>query len=356
MPRAWVLLQLIIGWMPVWALYTMLMVSMHDTRIDWSAFVAGRAVACAALLGLVVQRLTQRLPWPHPFRIWFIGAHLVGAALFAASWLLLTTLLEIVIALGPHNLPAMRSPFVVPFMILGVWLYVMVAGVSYAQRATERAARAEALAAKSQLAALRSQLNPHFLFNALHTVVQLIPRQPKEASRTAEQLAALLRTTIEEDRDLVPLAEEWAFVERYLELESVRCGDRLVVKADIADGARDALVPSFALQTLVENAVRHAVTPRVEPTLITVTASLSGNVLSLTVADNGDGADLSRAATGGRPYTDPDGRPYNETGTGLRRLRERLAALFGARARLDLDTAPGKGFTARLQVPQAPAA
>src|SRR4026208_1160253 len=100
----------------------------------------------------------------------------------------------------------------------------MVSGVVYASEATERASKAEAIAARSQLAALRAQLNPHFLFNALHTVVQLMPVDPKGASRAAEQLAGLLRVTLEQDRDLVLLAEEWSFVEKYLELESLRFG------------------------------------------------------------------------------------------------------------------------------------
>lgn len=337
MPRRWIWLQLVIGWMPVWALYTLLMVSMHGTPLGWAAFVAFRAIATAALLGLVLQRLTRRLPWPDSFRIGFVAAHLVGAAAFAGAWLLLSSVVESVVRFGHGGTALLGKPFIVPFLILGVWLYVMVAGISYAQHATERAARAEALAAKSQLAALRGQLNPHFLFNALHTVVQLIPRQPREAARTAEQLATLLRTTIEEDRDLVALSEEWAFVERYLALERVRCGERLIVTNTIGGETGSAQVPSFALQTLVENAIRHGVAPRVEPTTVTIGARLDGAMLVVSVADTGQGADAAASAT---------------QGTGLRRLKERLAALYGSRARLDVVTAPDRGYTATLTIPQ----
>jgi hypothetical protein len=338
MRRTLVWVQLVIGWLPVWALYTLLMVSMHDTALLVAAFVAFRAVACAAILGLLAQRVFERLPWPHPFRLSFAGLHVFGALLFAGGWLVLTTLVESAFDLFTHGL-AVRVPFVIPFLILGVWLYAMVAGVSYALHASARAARAEALAARSQLAALRGQLNPHFLFNALHTVVQLIPRRPDEAVRTAEQLAGLLRATIEEDRDLVPLAEEWGFVERYLALEQVRCGDRLVVVRDMTPEAREAMVPSFALQTLVENAVRHGVAPRIEPTTVTVHAALSSGMLTVSVHDSGAGADPGQLAAG--------------PGTGLRRLRERLAVLFGARGGLDIASG-STGFTATLRIPQEP--
>jgi signal transduction histidine kinase len=335
MRRAWVWVQLLSGWLPVWALYTTLIGVMHGVGVVSAGLVALRAVVAAALLGYAVHRLTERVPWPHPFRMSFVALHVVGAPLFAGAWVLLTSLFEIpfrgrFVILAPAG--------IVPFLILGVWLYVMVAGVGYAARATERAARAEAAAARAQLAALRGQLNPHFLFNALHTVVHLIPREPARAGQAAEQIAGLLRTTIEEDRDLVPLGEELAFVERYLELERLRFGERLRVRVDVPDPVRDVPVPAWSLQTLVENAVRHGAGPRVEPTDIVITARRAGATLEVSVRDNGAG---DRGATG-------------ETGTGLARLRERLAALYDGRARLHAESPAAGGFTASLTLPTEP--
>ena len=112
-------------------------------------------------------------------------------------------------------------------------------------------ARAEAVATSTQLAALRAQLHPHFLFNALHTVVQLIPVEPAKAAEAAEMVAGLLRTSIGEERDEVPLDDEWRFVSRYLAIEQIRFGDRLRIRSEIPPDVLDEHVPSFALQTLV---------------------------------------------------------------------------------------------------------
>jgi hypothetical protein len=340
MARPWVWLQLILGWLPVWGLYVTLILTNHPgSRFQSAAFIGFRAIACAAALGLVVHRLTQRLPWPQPVRVGFVATHLLAAAVYAVAWMALTGAVE-ALWLGFIH----QGGFIVlrvqasRYLVLGVWLYVMVAGVSYANQAAGRAARAEALAARAQLAALRAQLNPHFLFNALHTVVQLIPLEPRRAAQAAELLAGLLRITVEEDRDLVTLAEERAFVERYLEIERIRFGDRLRVSVRIADDAGPALLPSFALQTLVENAVRHGVAPRVEPTDITIQGRIGHGVLTLSVADTGAGAGSAPAGGHG--------------GTGLIRLRERLTALYGSSARLDAGPGAGGGFVASLTIPR----
>jgi len=231
----------------------------------------------------------------------------------------------------------MRGPGFALFLFTGIWLYLIVVAVAYANLAAQRTAKMQAHAARAQLDALRTQLHPHFLFNALHAVVQLIPTDPRGAIRAAEQLAAALRTMLDEQRDLVSLAEEWAFVERYLAIERIRFGERLEVRAQIDESARPALLPSFALQTLVENAVRHGAAPRIEPTRMTISAALVGAMLTIKVADNGAGADVRAIEDG--------------AGTGLRRLRERLRWLYGDHARLEVASEPGGGFVAGLTVP-----
>lgn len=332
--RSWVWLQVLIAWLPVWVLYAILIATAHPQVGKGSAALSAFwAISVAAALGLLVQRLTEQIQWGYPLRARFVVIHVVASIAYAGTWVALTFMVELFVH-GHMGMPYQHPP--PAFMVMGVWLYIIVAGASYAIQATERASQAEALAAQSQLAALRAQLNPHFLFNALHTVVQLIPLDPKLAAIAAEQLAGLLRTGLEEDRDLVPLSEEIAFVERYVTLERIRFGDRLDVLIDIKADARDALVPSFALQSLVENAVRHGAEPREQPTSILVDGTRDGDIVRLTVRDSGAGA--------------PPEEIDREAGTGLPRLRERLAALYGGTARLDVSSS-AIGFTATIVLP-----
>ncbi len=351
MRRTWIWLQLLLGWIPVWVLYaTMIMAAHPPTGLHAAAFAAFTSIVPAALLGLVVRRVTQRVPWPMPFQAWFAALHLGAAVIYSVTWYAAALLVNLSIRHlvgGPHDLTA--AP-VAPFLVIGVWLYVMVAGIAYAMDATERAARSEAAAARAQLGALRAQLHPHFLFNTLHTVVQLIPRDPVRAADAAEQVAALLRITISEDRDEVTLREEWAFVSRYLDLERMRFGDRLRVVTDIQVSAHALLVPSFALQTLVENAVRHGAQPRIEPTTLHVDATVDRARLVVRVRDDGAGAP-SDALSGGSA-----GLRGGAGGTGLARLRERLAALYGAGATLEVVPGIGGGVVATLTLPTRTAA
>jgi Histidine kinase len=333
--RGWLWLQLSVAWLPMWALFAAIIVIVHGSSLGNAAIGSLRMIAPAAVLGFVVYKFASRLPWPHPFRIAFVVAHILAAGLYAISWYVLICVIDsfvfgyIVVDAGPgHGI----------FMLTGAWLYIVVAGVAYANLAAQRTVRIEAQAARMQLDTLRSQLHPHFLFNALHTIVQLIPTNPRAATHAVEQLAGVLRTTIEEQRDIIPLSEEWLFVERYLAIERIRFGDRLSVHVEIPGAARSALLPSFALQTLVENAVRHAAAPRVETTQVTISALIENLILRLRVIDDGPGADVAQIERG--------------TGTGLRRLRERMHWLYGDNARLNLISGSGDGFTAILIVPQ----
>ncbi|HYD53592.1 MAG TPA: histidine kinase [Gemmatimonadaceae bacterium] len=284
------------------------------------------------LVAFAVFRFVQRAPWPRPFRLRFVVLHVVVALVAILAWHLGSLVIE-AIFLGGHLPDRFRGEV---FFIGGI-VYTIVAGVSYAVEATARAARAEALAARTQLAALRAQIHPHFLFNALHAVVQLIPVQPARAAEAAELVADLLRTAVEEQRDEVTLGDEWRFVSRYLAIERMRFGDRLVVRAEIPAALLDERMPSFALQTLVENAVRHGAAPRVEPTEVAVTATHTASALTVTVRN-------AVQATPATPAT-PVG------GTGIARLRERLAVLYGGAARLACGQEDGT-YEAVLVVPR----
>jgi two-component system, LytTR family, sensor kinase len=297
------------------------------------------ATLARVLLGLavayLVYQLVRRLPWPRPFRFHFLLIHLVAAPAAGLAWLILTSAAVALITGRPFSANARDVPG--DFLGIGIAVYLVIAGVTYLDEATARAARAEAAVAQTQLAALRAQLQPHFMFNALHTVVQLIPVDPGRAVEAAELVASLLRTALDEERDAVSLGDEWAFVSRYLELEGIRFGDRLRVSANIDPQFLDVRVPTFALQTLVENAVRHGAAPRVAPTDIVITATGTLSELALSVRNTGDVVS-AHGADGG-------------TGTGLRRLHERLDVLHGGAARLTYGSLPKGGFEATLVLP-----
>lgn len=304
----------------------------------WSPEELAAAVSLAAagaVVAFLLYRFVRRVPWPRPFRLRFALLNVAAALATGLAWLGLSTALE---GLLRGSLPEAAGRWM-EFLFLGVLLYAVVAGVSYAVAATARAARAEAAAARTQLAALRAQLHPHFLFNALHTVVQLIPVNPARAAEAVELVASLLRATLEEDRNEVTLGDEWDFVSRYLEVEHIRFGDRLRVRMEVAPDLLDEPVPSFALQTLVENAVRHGAAPRVAPTEIVITAAGTASELTLSVRNTGDRL--------------PPGPVTHGTGTGLTRLRERLAVLYGHAARLTCGAVADGSFEAVVVVPRS---
>jgi two-component sensor histidine kinase len=210
----------------------------------------------------------------------------------------------------------------------------------YAER--ERALRAESLATRARLDALRWQLNPHFLFNSLNAISTLVvDNRPAEAAKMISRLADLLRSTLDVQGDgEVPLEQELELVQRYLDIEQVRLGNRLSVEIDVDAGARGARVPSLVLQPLVENAVKHAIAPREGPGRLVVRAVRNNGRLELSVEDDGaTTADPSLAAR-------DDGG-----GIGLANTRERLRHLYADQQSLTLDRSDLGGVRVRIELP-----
>lgn len=198
-------------------------------------------------------------------------------------------------------------------------------------------------ASRSELKALRAQINPHFLFNALNAIASLIHTDPKRADEAVEQLAEVFRYTLRRsDTEWAPLDQELAFARAYLDVERARFGSRLTCTVDAEHPTPAPLVPSMLLQTLIENAVKHGVSQTRGPGRIEVVVRSSAGRLKLEVRDNGPGPGASSA-----------GRTAGE-GFGLRSVRERLAGHFGDRAELTLARDEGAGMTvARITMPTA---
>jgi two-component system LytT family sensor kinase len=218
-----------------------------------------------------------------------------------------------------------------------VALFSMLSSIEEARRHALRAAEAEAAVRNAQLALLRLQLNPHFLFNTLNTISGLmLEGDIKTADHMLTRLSEFLRASLDIDPSaLTPLGDELSTVEAYLQIEAVRFEDRFQVSYDCPDGLRAAEVPSFILQPLVENAIKHAVGPAMRPVRLVIGGRAAGGELILTVTDDG-GRTGRPAARGG--------------GVGLQNTQARLAAAYGERGRL-VTQKLSSGFRAELRLP-----
>jgi signal transduction histidine kinase len=198
-----------------------------------------------------------------------------------------------------------------------------------------RTAQAEIAAAHASLAAIQARLNPHFLANALHSVSALIATDPEAAEDALDRLGDLFRYSLEQsERPIVALESEWRFVLDYVAIEQMRLGRRLAVEMELDPATAGIEVPSFALQPLVENAIRHGIGPRRGGGIVRVSARRLGDRLELRVADDGVGVDPAAVAA--------------SPGTGLRTLQQRLALDAAFEGRVEIDTAPGAGFRVRV--------
>ena len=231
-------------------------------------------------------------------------------------------------------------------------IYLAIVGAllarEYAGEARRRgvaAAEAEALLARARLETLTARLQPHFLFNALQAIATLIRRDPDSAAKMTVRLGDLLRASLRSAGEgRVPLRTELELVRAYLDLESVRFSDRLTVRYDVDDSTLDCLVPDLLLQPLVENAVRHGITPRGDGGTITVSAGRIGDRLELAIADDGVGLP---AGTGAGPAPDAARRD----GLGLATTRERLAVMYSGSAAFSIERGPEGGTIARISIP-----
>jgi two-component system LytT family sensor kinase len=193
---------------------------------------------------------------------------------------------------------------------------------------------------EAQLAGLQRQINPHFLFNTLHTIGVLIEdRQAETAGRLLQRLSELLRSRLKSEMPHeVPLSDELELIDSYLEIERARLGDRVRIDVEVDDQLQDALVPALFLQPLVENAIHHGATRREEGGRVLVRVSSVGDVMRIEVADNGPGTQ--------------DGKTPG-AGVALQNLRARLQQLYGARHSM-LATGTSDGYRVSIELPLLP--
>jgi signal transduction histidine kinase len=205
-------------------------------------------------------------------------------------------------------------------------------------RLQAQAAQLQAQLADARLAALRTQLNPHFLFNTLHAVSALVERDPRGVRRMIARLSELLRTTLDgAEEQEVPLSQELTFTHRYLDIMQIRFQGRLSIESRVDPGVLDALVPNLILQPLVENAIKHGVSKIDDAGRLEIHARREGERLILCVRDNGPAVDDVELRAG--------------EGVGLRNTRERLSELYGSEQSVTLRPAEDEGVIAEVTIP-----
>lgn len=297
-----------------------------------------------ALLTPVVFWFARRYPLARGTIARRVPVHLLAAILLCAAWAGTGVLLRwaLLTEADPPTFKGLVSWFFIslPF---GVAVYFAVLGVEHAAffflEARERetqAARLSAQLAEARLGALRMQMQPHFLLNSLNAITVIVrDRDTSTATRILEHLGEMLRRVVRTDRPLeVPLAEELDFVRQFLAIEEIRFSDRLRPVFAVEPGLLRAAVPEFLLQPLVENALRHGLAKRVTATLLRIEARREGDLLVLSVTDDGPGAGTEQ-----------------RTGVGLANTRERLATIYGDRASLTLSPTPEGGTSAVVRLP-----
>ena len=315
-----------------------------------------------AFLTPAVFAISKRKPLTKPHLFSRITFHLLMSLLFCVAWATCGKVLGFILMLlfdrgmfekawaaganqfwGSLAIDWLSWIFItLPF---GVAVYLCVVGIEHASRyfieARERdvqVARLSEQLAGARFAALQAQVNPHFLFNTLNTIAVLVRDNERDAAvRIVEQLSEVLRASLSSHRENeVTLGEELELVRQYVAIEQARFSDRLRPEFDIDDSLLTATVPSFAVQTLVENAIRHGIAKQPDAGRLIVRTRRDGDVLEITVVDDGIGIDPGAVM--------PEGH-------GISNTKERLRALYGTKASLEVVRRAEGGTIATLRVP-----
>ena len=297
-----------------------------------------------AALTPIALRLEARFPLQRPRLLRALAVHAVASAICALVNLALFALAAP--AIGAANAdPTWLGTFsrlLGTTLLLNLPIYWLIAAAAHVERLVRtarerdrRQLRLEAQLADARLQALRTQLQPHFLFNALNTISVLMHENVDLADRILLQLSALLRRSLDNtETHEVTLGEEIAFLESYLEIEQARFGGRLSYRILVPDPVREARVPGLVLQPLVENALRHGLTTRAGPGRVEIKADRQGDSLLLRVTDDGRGLP-----------------PATTERVGLANTRARLHLLYADRQRLDVRNSNDGGVIAEIELP-----
>lgn len=316
-------------------------------QIGWSLAMWWTCLPFLPPLAALVRRFP--IGRPRPWR----NAGILLCGIVTAAWLRHVVMTPVVVAISgvPDVAASAAARTLTYFTVFLVMVALLHAAHFYrAERAREvrEAVLAQGLA-EARLAALRTQLQPHFVFNVLNAVTALLHADAMAADRMLTRFAALLRVILYEGAEEHALERELDLLARYVELMQLRFGDRTVVEWIVDDAVRGALVPFLVLQPLVENAYEHGLGGRETGGRVRIGAARAGDRIQLVVEDDGSGFDVesaSNAESARMNASSGTGR-----GIGLRNTRDRLAQLYGAHASLVLERPTGGGTRAFIMLP-----
>src|SRR6478672_2899059 len=276
---------------------------LRTRQIDW------QVALLMAPIGLELTRQTVGLRWSaHQQRLFFLDAD--------PFWTLAMILLATVLAVA--------TP-------IKIWNNA---------RIEHRLEEQEKLLLAAKIEALSNQINPHFLFNTLTSISSLIRTQPETARTLIVKLSGLLRRLLRSQEHFVTLREELEAIDEYLDIESIRFGPNLHIDKEIDPDSLDVVMPSMLLQPLVENSIKHGLSPKIGEGRITIRSSRQNGHAFIDVIDNGVGVSADHM------------KRVNAGGIGLRNVNERLRVIYGANYQLQLDSVPGQGTCARIVIPE----
>jgi LytS/YehU family sensor histidine kinase len=281
-----------------------------------------------------VWRLLMRRPQPQSLRLALV-MHVLTAVAFSLTWTL--SFMGLVYLLRKEISVNFLSGGAVWQLAWGLAIYGV---LLLAARAQQHLKEKELAVASAELHALRAQLDPHFLFNTLHSLTQLAREDPVATQDALQRFGELMRYVLQSGRESgaeVALEQELELVRNYLALEQLRLGDRLTVIEQIEPDALELGVPPLLLQPLVENALRHGLSPCRDGGTLRLSATMREDHLLVTVSDDGKGAE--------------HGGIQLSKGLGLKAVARQLCAHFPGQAEFAIETRPRAGFTVNLKMP-----
>jgi two-component system LytT family sensor kinase len=303
-----------------------------ESFVHWAAWLA---------LFPLILALARRVPVTSRPSSWAI--HLVAAPAFSCAQIALRSAADQTLIHGRWSVAALQDGFVATFgrtflggvVTYGAFILARETALRYRDQKAEAAVR-ERLLAETQLMALQNQLHPHFLFNTLNSIASLMHENVDAANRMLVDLSTLLRALLEENGTAETTVErELALLDSYVAIEQARLADRLRFRVDSDPAVSQALLPNLILQPLVENSIRHGITPLREGGCIDVTIRARGERLCISIRDTGHGLPAR----------------WSESGIGIRNCRTRLERLYGTSHRFELTNAKTGGAVVGIEIP-----